>query len=67
MDWKTLITEIQRTRGLSQAEIARMVGCSQPAISGLLNGKSAEPSYSLGARLVALLKPTRKASITGAK
>ena len=40
--------------GLTQVQIAKECGCSQPSISDLQNGKIKDPSYRIGCGLVRL-------------
>ena len=56
MDWKNVIAEIQRHGQLTQTQIAAEVGCGQATISDLVNGSTKQPSYSLGADMLALLE-----------
>lgn len=51
MNWTSLIADL-RARGWTQAALADRLGCKQPTISDLANGKITNPSYELGARLV---------------
>ena len=51
--WKTLVTRLMAS-GLTQAEIAKDCGCSQAAISGIRNGVTTDPRFSIGAALRAL-------------
>jgi len=53
MDFKSLIEELVAT-GMTQVEIAQECGCSQPAISDLMRGESAQPRYVVGKALVDL-------------
>lgn len=52
--WKEIIDEIARREGLTEAEIGRMVGVSQPTINRLRHGKQ-EPTYRVGSLLISLL------------
>ncbi len=54
MDWKTVITQAQARNGLTQTRLAQQVGCSQASITDLLRGRTREPRYSLGQRLLDL-------------
>lgn len=60
MDWKKIITEIKQRHGLTQAEIARSVGCSQVSISELETGTRKEPRYAVGASLMALHRRSKR-------
>ena len=53
MDWKQLILEITSS-GMTQAEVAAEAGLAQSAISDLVTGKTTEPRYSTGKKLVAI-------------
>lgn len=55
MDWAKLISEIQ-VAGFTQAKIADSVGCSQSSLCDLANGRTKEPLYRIGERLVAMHK-----------
>ena len=52
-NWKTVIVEIQHKLGLTETQLAKRVGCSQPAINRIKSGKR-RPMYELGAKLVSL-------------
>lgn len=54
MDWKTHITRAQARRGLTQRQLADLVGCSQAYISKLVSDPQCEPRYSIGRRLIEL-------------
>ncbi|MDE2022038.1 MAG: helix-turn-helix transcriptional regulator [Patescibacteria group bacterium] len=56
MDWKNIIAQIQELGGLTQPQIAAIVGCGQATVSDLANGKTREPRHSLGQALCALLE-----------
>ncbi len=60
MDWKQLITEITQF-GLTQAEIASRTGMAQSAISELATGKTSEPRFSTGRKILALHRAARRA------
>ncbi len=63
MDWKSTLAEIQEFGHLTQPQIAAIVGCGQATISGLMNGTTKEPRYSLGESIKALhLKVKAEAS-----
>lgn len=53
MDWKKLISEIAET-GMTQVEIAEQAGCAQSSLSDLACGRTKEPIYRIGKKLVAL-------------
>lgn len=55
MDWKKLIAELAET-GMTQTEIASQVGCAQSSLNDLAKGRTVEPIYRIGERLVALHK-----------
>ncbi|MEO7428381.1 MAG: helix-turn-helix transcriptional regulator [Acidimicrobiales bacterium] len=52
MDPAALLTSVRRRRGLTQAELARRAGTSQPVISAYERGHR-DPTYSTLRRLVA--------------
>ena len=54
MDWKQIIAKLQEAK-ITQAEIARRVGCSQASISDLAVGKTYQPNYALGVAILALI------------
>jgi len=51
--WTETIKHLQQA-GLSQAQIASLVGCSQPTIHRLLKGETRNPSFLFGQRLLTL-------------
>lgn len=53
MDWKILILELM-AEGLTQAEIGKHCGLSQPTISDLANAKIRDINWTSGERLRAL-------------
>jgi predicted transcriptional regulator len=54
MDWKRIISDL-KGRGLSEAKIAAMMGCStQSTIHRLYAGEILDPAYSTGAALLRL-------------
>ena len=55
MNWKNIISHLSDS-GLTQAEIAKAVGCSQTTISELYRIDEHDPRSSVGFALVALLK-----------
>ena len=52
--WTNIIHRLRRS-GLTQAQIADLVGCSQPTIHRLLHGKTQNPGFQVGQRLLALI------------
>lgn len=54
MKWKQVLTEIKQRQGLTQVQIAARVGCSQATICDLYHGRTAEPRYSIGQKLIEL-------------
>ncbi len=44
-DWRTLLTEVQKASGASQARIADAVGVSQAHISRIMNGQRPDPAF----------------------
>lgn len=55
MNWKNLITDLVAS-GMTQVQIAEKAGCRQASISDLYTGKTSQPSYAIGAALVAMHK-----------
>jgi len=53
MDWKTLISDLMEA-GLTQAEIGKEVGLSQPAVSELVSKRTADVKWSVGEKLLTL-------------
>lgn len=62
MDWKQVISELISS-GLTQCEIAKAAGVAQSAISELYTGKTTEPRYSTGLRLMQLRRRKPKKSL----
>ena len=54
MDWKNITKQALANNGLTQVELARLAGCSQSGLGDLLSGRTQEPRYSLGLRLLEL-------------
>lgn len=54
MDWKNIIKQALARRGLTQVELAKLAGCSQSGLGDLMSGRTQEPRYSLGLRLLEL-------------
>lgn len=65
MDWKKIVTELTDA-GHTQIELAEACGCSQPTISALKDGTTADPKASIGLVLAdlhrRLQKPRRRMS-----
>ena len=53
MNWKQLTSDLIQS-GLTQAEIAKAIGCGQTTISELQTGKTDNPRSSVGLALIAL-------------
>lgn len=51
MQWKDYITAIFE-KGVSQSQLASLVGCGQATISDLASGKTREPRHSLGTSIL---------------
>jgi transcriptional regulator with XRE-family HTH domain len=60
MTWKSIVAELQAL-GLSQPQIANACGCRQGTISAIATGKTAEPKFGLGKKLLELLADKRAA------
>lgn len=63
MDWKNIIKQAQTRNSLTQTELAQRACCSQSCIADLARGRTLEPRYSLGLRLLELanIQPTTPA------
>lgn len=55
MNISALIKELLN-KGMTQTEIARNLGCSQPTVSDMANKKINDPSLSIGLGLIKLAK-----------
>ena len=55
MNWKQIISDIIDS-GLSEQEIAAIVGTTQPTINRIKTGVVNQPKYEMGVALVALHK-----------
>lgn len=53
MDWKSIIAELM-SAGVTQKEIGEEVGLKQPSVSDLARGVTAEVSWRVGEKLLAL-------------
>lgn len=53
VNWASIVMGLKKC-GWSQQAVADALGCSQGAISQLNTGRHADPTYSLGVRLLAL-------------
>lgn len=53
MDWKKLIGDLVST-GVTQIEIGKAIGLSQPAISDLLRGRTSRVEWAVGESLIDL-------------
>ena len=53
MNFKALLTELV-DMGYTQTAIAKVCGCSIPAINDLISGKTIMPSYGLGSCIIEL-------------
>lgn len=53
MDWKSIIAELM-SAGVTQKEIGEQVGLKQPSVSDLARGVTAEVSWKVGEKLLAL-------------
>ncbi len=54
VSWPRIIKELQ-SRGVTQVQMSERCGCGQMTISDLLNGRTKNPRYDIGAGLLALL------------
>ncbi len=52
MDWKSIIADLQREGGYTQAQLAELCGCSQPSINALAMGKVQNTRHHIGAALI---------------
>lgn len=55
MDWKTLITDLQAS-GLTQLEIGKQIGLSQPSVVDVIRGRTKDLKWSVGQALIAMHK-----------
>lgn len=55
MNWQNIIKELQAA-GFSQPQIAARCECSQASISALSIGKTKEPNFTLGQKIMAMHK-----------
>ena len=55
MDIRVAVNELLES-GLTQVEIGRLCGCSQPTVSDLSSGKQKTINFDVGWRIVALHK-----------
>jgi predicted XRE-type DNA-binding protein len=53
MDWKTLITDLQAA-GLTQLEIGKQIGLSQPSVVDVIRGRTKDLKWSIGQALISL-------------
>jgi len=62
MDWTHVISQAKAQGSLTQAQLASLVGCTQSCISSLEQGKTLDPHWSVGSKLLELAsrKPTRR-------
>lgn len=58
MDWNSLISDLEGA-GLTQKEVAKKAGCSQPYISQLKGGRRKGPDFIIGQALVDMHKKAR--------
>jgi len=59
MDWKNIISELL-SAGLTQAQIAKSAGVTQPTIAGLLAGDQKDMKWTNGHRLALFYKKTMR-------
>lgn len=59
MDWKQLILDITQL-GISQADISIKTGIAPSAISELATGKTREPRWTTGQKLLQLLRAAKR-------
>lgn len=55
MNWKKLTSDLIAA-GLTQAEIAKAIGCGQTTVSELQTGKTDNPRSNIGLALIALAR-----------
>ena len=58
MDWKKLIRDLQAL-GVTQVQMAERCNCAQTTISDIVNGRTGNPRWEIGAGLLALLHERR--------
>ena len=54
MDWTHVIAQAKARNNLTQPQLAVIAGCSQACISHLERGKTLDPRYSVGSKLIEL-------------
>ena len=54
MNWKKLIRDLQAL-GVTQVQMAERCNCAQTTISDIVNGRTGNPRWEIGAGLLALL------------
>lgn len=58
MDWKKLIRDLQAL-GVTQVQMAERCNCAQTTISDIVNGRTGNPRYDIGAGLLSMLEERR--------
>ena len=53
-NWQKITEEVLEHFEMSEASLARALGCSQPSVHRLKNGLTKDPNFSLGAALLKL-------------
>lgn len=56
MNFSKIIKEVLAGHQMSESDLARELGISQPSVHRLKTGETKEPSYRIGAKLVDLHK-----------
>lgn len=64
MDWKNVIEAAKAKHGLTQQQLAKAAGCTQPTLSVLERGITRDPSFSIGSRLIELAYGRRQQKIS---
>lgn len=52
--WTSIIKELKAASGLTQPDLAVLCGCGQNTISDLETGKTGDPRYTLGKKILGL-------------
>lgn len=55
MDWAAIVTSVLKIHQMSEADLAKKIGITQPTIHRLKTGEIVEPRYSTGSKLLKLL------------
>lgn len=56
MNWKTVVTELLEWSGMSETDLANVVGTTQPTINRIKRGRTKTPVYDIAVALERLHK-----------